>query len=88
LDIIGMQRMVRQAQAYEDDILLFPNSYEPMVNLVRVVNDFNWHSNIQINPKKCDILKIRRDRDAEFTIRDQVSRESNIISSQDGTNVV
>jgi hypothetical protein len=40
------------AQAYPDDILLCANSYESLVALVEVVNDFNFGSNIQINLKK------------------------------------
>jgi hypothetical protein len=76
------------AQAYPDDILLFSNSYESVVTLVGVVNDFNWGSNIQLNSKKCEILKIGRDYNSEFTIQDPISKESNIISCKDGTNVV
>jgi hypothetical protein len=41
--------------AYMDDILLFANSYEHMLKLVEVVQDFIRQSNIQLNPKnaKC-----------------------------------
>jgi hypothetical protein len=45
------------AQAYADDILLFANSYESLHELVEIVNDFNWHLNIQLNPKKSKSLK-------------------------------
>jgi hypothetical protein len=45
-------------QAYADDILLFANSYEHMLKLAEVVQDFIRRSNIQLNPKKCEILKI------------------------------
>jgi hypothetical protein len=40
------------AQAYTDDILLFSDSYEHMMDLVGIVNDLNYESNIQLNPKK------------------------------------
>jgi hypothetical protein len=76
------------AQAYADDILLFANSYYSLQQLVEIVNDFNWHSNIQLNPKKCEILKIGKDHNTEFTIQDPISKETNIISCKDGTNVV
>jgi hypothetical protein len=49
------------AQAYADDILLFANSYDSMMELVRVVQDFIRESNIQVNPKKCEMLKIGKD---------------------------
>jgi hypothetical protein len=45
------------AKAYTDDILLSSNSYEYMVELVGAVKEFNFHLNIQFNPKKCEILK-------------------------------
>jgi hypothetical protein len=43
------------AQAYADDILLFSDSYEHMLKLVEVVQDFIRQSNIQLNPtnSKC-----------------------------------
>jgi hypothetical protein len=55
---------------------------------MEIVNDFNCHSNIQLNPKKCEILKIGKDRNTEFNIQDPISKESNIIQCKDGTNVV
>jgi hypothetical protein len=76
------------AQAYADDILLFANSFESLRELVEIVNDFNCHSNIQLNPKKCEILKIGKDRNVEFIIQDPISKESNTIQCKDGTNVV
>jgi hypothetical protein len=56
--------------------------------LVEIVNDFNYHSNIQLNPKKCEILKIGKDRNVEFIIQDPISKKSNTIQCKDGTNVV
>jgi hypothetical protein len=49
------------AQAYADDILLFSDSYEHMIDLLGIVNDFNYESNIQLNPKKCEMLEIVND---------------------------
>jgi hypothetical protein len=46
------------AQAYSDDILLCSRSYDDMMELVRVVQDFIMESNIQLNLKKCEMLKI------------------------------
>jgi hypothetical protein len=76
------------AQAYADDILLFANSFESLQSLVEIVNDFNYHSNIQLNPKKCEILKVGKDRNEIFEIQDPISGERNSISCKDGTNVV
>jgi hypothetical protein len=38
------------AQAYAGDIFLFSRSYEGMMELVRVVQDFIRESNIRLNP--------------------------------------
>jgi hypothetical protein len=40
------------AQDYEDDILLFANSYESMLTLVEGVQIFIQQSNSQLNPMK------------------------------------
>jgi hypothetical protein len=58
------------SQAYEDDILLFSDSNENMMELVRIVKNFNYESNIQLNPKKCEMLKIGNDFQTNFRIVD------------------
>jgi hypothetical protein len=60
------------AQSYADDILLFSNLYENMQTLVEVVNDLHFHSNILLKPKKCEMLKIGKHRNAKFAIKDPI----------------
>jgi hypothetical protein len=48
------------AQAYAEDVLLFANSYDNMMELVCVVQDFIMESNVQLNPKKCEMLKMEK----------------------------
>jgi hypothetical protein len=40
------------ARTYADDILLFEKSYESIVTLVEVVQDFIRQSILKLNPKK------------------------------------
>jgi hypothetical protein len=54
------------AQAYADDILLFSSSYQGLTNLFNVVQDFIYESNIHLNTKKCEILRIGNDGQASF----------------------
>jgi hypothetical protein len=63
------------AQAYADDILLFSNSYEHMLKLIDVVQDFFQQSNIQLNPKKCEMLKIGKDIHPSFHLLDEARGE-------------
>jgi hypothetical protein len=56
------------AQAYADDILLFANSYDNMMELIRAVQDFIRESNIQPNPKKYHKLKIGKDSHDTFPL--------------------
>jgi hypothetical protein len=57
------------AQAYADGILLFANSFDNMHTLFDVVADFICESNVQLNPKKCQLLKIGNDNYTEFIIK-------------------
>jgi hypothetical protein len=59
------------AQVYADHILLFSKSYEGMLKIVQVVQDFIRESNIQLNPKKCKMLKIVKDFCNTFPLTDE-----------------
>jgi hypothetical protein len=50
-----------------------------MMELVRIVNDFNYESNIQLNQKKFQMLKIGNTFHREFKIVDPISGNENII---------
>jgi hypothetical protein len=58
------------AQANADDILLFSSSYQGLTNLFNVVQDFIYESNIHLNTKKCEILRIGDDGQTSFEIKD------------------
>jgi hypothetical protein len=59
-----------------------------MMELVRIVNDFNYESNIQGNPKKSEMLKIGNDSHTEFRIIEPISGDENIIDCSDNTRVI
>jgi hypothetical protein len=59
-----------------------------MMDLVGIVNDFNYESNIQLNPKKCEILKIGNDFYSDFRIVDPISKNENVIDCSDNTKVI
>jgi hypothetical protein len=42
-----------------------------MMELVRVVQDFIRESNIQLNPKKCEMLRIGKDHHDTFPLTDE-----------------
>jgi hypothetical protein len=54
------------AQAYLDDSLLFSGSHEGLTNLFNRFRDFIYESNIELSPKKCEILRIGDDGHTEF----------------------
>jgi hypothetical protein len=59
-----------------------------MVEFVKIVNNFNSESNIQLNPKKCLMLKIGNDNHTEFIIVDIISHDENIIDSRNNTKII
>jgi hypothetical protein len=58
------------------------------MKLLRIVNDFNYESNIQLNPKKCEMVKIGNDFHTEFKITDPTSGDENILDCSDNTRVI
>jgi hypothetical protein len=50
-----------------------------MEALVSIVNDFNFESNMPLNPKKYENLKIGNDEHIQFRIEDPISYDSNLI---------
>jgi hypothetical protein len=63
------------AQAYAGDILLFANWYEHMLKRVEEEQDFIRQSNIQLNPRKREILKIEKDIHTTFPLLDESKNE-------------
>jgi hypothetical protein len=59
-----------------------------MHNLFEAVQDFICESNIQFNPKKCELLKIGNDNNMEFIIKDKKTGEFNSLDCQDKTKII
>jgi hypothetical protein len=52
------------------------------------VIDFNFESSIQLNPKKCEMLKIGNVSYTEFSFEDPISYDVNIIDCSDNPKVI
>jgi hypothetical protein len=76
------------AQAYADDILLFSSSYQGLTNLFNVVQDFIYESNIHLNTKKCEILRIGDDGQTSFEIKDLRTFETSKLNCEDGSKII
>jgi hypothetical protein len=76
------------AQAYADDILLFSGSYQGLTNLFNVVQDFIYESNIHLNTKKCEILRIGDDGQTSFEIKDLRTFETGNLNCEDGSKII
>jgi hypothetical protein len=74
--------------AYTDDILLFSDSEENIMELVAVVNYFNFWSNIELNPKEWEMHKIGNDGYTEFKIEDQISHNVHSIDCSENGKVM
>jgi hypothetical protein len=59
-----------------------------MHTLFEEVQDFIWESNIQLNPKKCELFKIGNDNSTEFIIKDNKTGEFNSLDCQDKTKII
>jgi hypothetical protein len=71
--------MIRK-EANVDCIFLFPGKYEGMVEQIRAVKDYLRESSININLKKCEILKIGRDIQEQFLLTDDLTGKNHELS--------
>jgi hypothetical protein len=53
-----------------------------------VVADFICESNVQLNPKKCEPLKIGNDNHTEFIINDKTTGECNTLDCRDKMKII
>jgi hypothetical protein len=67
---------------------LFANSYEGILKLVEVVQNFIRQSNIQLNPKKCEILKLGKDIHTSFPLLDESTGEITQLECVDDKKVI
>jgi hypothetical protein len=59
-----------------------------MHTLFNVVTDFICESNVQLNPKKSELLKIGNDNHTEFIIKDKKTGEFNSLDCQDKMKII